>query len=118
MVSSDKDKKVNLVKIDANPTSPATEIEQALNAKFFLKTLKTFLPDGTIGFIKRIEETEVEDNEESFTIDFTRKESHAIQNFFDKDNNKFVFANRYISKIEDLTPITSWVSEIRSFFEN
>jgi predicted ATP-dependent endonuclease of OLD family len=118
IVSNDNDGRVNLVQISANPVSPATEIEHALNAKHFLTTLKTFLPNKNISFIAEYDQSTLRDHDESFMLDITKSQSQAIQSFFDEGNNKFEFANRYVFDISETTPVPTWINDIKIFFES
>lgn len=105
-----------LVNIQANPVSPATEIEDALNGKLFYETLCTFIEKypEQLGFLS---ETEYEISQESSRIALDLKLSQwiKIEQFFDLDNNKFVFSKLYAEAVNDEHVVPSWIEEIRGW---
>jgi len=107
-----------LVNIQSNPVSPATEIEDSLNGRLFLKTLRTFIDDYTdlLSFLNEISE-EVSENSTYFSLDLKSSQWSQIEEFFNKDNNKFIFAQRYVKNMNDSYSIPAWIEEIRSWLE-
>lgn len=106
--------KVSLVNIKSNPKSPRTEIEDSLNAKVFLETLKSFIEvENDLDFLTDLEAS----SEESprIALDLKRSDWKAIEAFFDKDNNKFLFAERYVSKLDENYSVPEWINEISTF---
>lgn len=111
------EKKTVLVKMDANPVSPKTEIEDALNGKLFLKTLKSF--EGGYPELREITETvEMPDSEESsyYVLDLSRSKQAILDAFFDKDNNKFRFAEKYVDNMGKNYKVPEWIEEIKAMY--
>tara|TARA_B110000503_G_scaffold134220_1_gene212878 strand:- start:71 stop:1996 length:1926 start_codon:yes stop_codon:yes gene_type:complete len=106
-----------LVNIQANPVSPATEIEDALNGKLFYETLKTFSGEHPhfLSFLDDITE-DISHECAKFALDLKTSQWELIDDFFNTDNNKFLFSQRYIEKADEYdTP--SWILEIRDWLE-
>ncbi|MER5086775.1 ATP-dependent nuclease, partial [Enterobacter vonholyi] len=105
--------KTILVKIDSNPVSPATEIEDVLNAKVYHETLLSFVPDyDYLSFISGMNAPD--EGLESFSaLDLKVSEKEAITRFFDADNNKFRFAKKYVELMSEENRIPDWINEIR-----
>jgi ABC-type Na+ transport system ATPase subunit NatA len=102
-----------LVKIDSNPVSPATEIEDVLNANVYKNTLSSFTNE--YNFLDFVETLAVADNNpESFSaFDLKPSQRDLITTFLDTGNNKFKFAERYIELLSAEDIIPSWIQEIR-----
>ncbi|MBL5926875.1 AAA family ATPase [Enterobacter asburiae] len=105
--------KTILVKIDSNPVSPATEIEDVLNAKVYHEALLSFVPDyDYLSFISGMNAPD--EGLESFSaLDLKVSEKEAITRFFDADNNKFRFAKKYVELMSEGNRIPDWINEIR-----
>lgn len=105
-----------LVSIDSNPISPETEIENGLNAFIYWETLMEFsyiYPE--LEFIRDIPPPEP--NKESYDpFNLRGSEKALITQFFDKDNNKFKFAESYIARISPDIPVPNWILELRDHF--
>jgi len=101
-----------LVNISSNPVSPKTEVEDALNGQVFLETLQSFIVDNpNLAFLENMT---CERNLNSFFgIDLRDSERKLIDKFFDTDNNKFVFANRYVKKLTHDSFVPEWIEEIQ-----
>lgn len=115
IVNVDKLRKTTLVKIDSNPVSPKTEIEDSLNGKLFVETLISFReshPD-----IENILKDISEPTEECsyFSLDLSPSKQKLLENFFDTDNNKFEFAKRYSENISDSYIIPEWIDDLKSY---
>ena len=114
-----------LVKINANPKSPKTDIEDALNGKAFYQTLKKFKDNNTeLSFINsELDISETNNNKQVISsykaLDLRQTEYEKLDEFFSKNNskNKVEFANKYteIIKKGDFK-IPSWIEEIKDFF--
>ncbi|MBH8560195.1 AAA family ATPase [Hymenobacter negativus] len=116
MVNNNATKKTILVKIDSNPVSPKTEIEDALNGKLFFDTLSTFLPDypeieNIIGGITNPSEQAC-----YFSLDLSPTKSQLLENFFDKEGVKFSFAKKYVEGISDAYEIPEWIDDLKKLF--
>lgn len=105
--------RTRLVDIQSNPKAPKTEIEDALNGKLFYETLKEFRQDypELLDFIR--EDLSVQEIPSHFALDLRPSENSKLEEFFDKDNNKFEFAKKYSDMISDdyLTP--EWIQELK-----
>jgi hypothetical protein len=110
----DKSKnKTILVDINSNPTSPATAIEDCLNGHVFHKTLLSYSNDyPSINFVNT---TPVKDkkNESGDYYDLRTTEKEAIFEFFNSNNMKFEFANKYNELIESSDVVPAWIEEIK-----
>lgn len=107
-----------LVNIQSNPVSPATEIEDSLNGKLFFETLKTFSEEyqGDLGFLDEITD-EISHESSRIALDLKNSQWQLIDQFFNTNNNKYLFSQRYIEKIGDDYEVPSWIQEIRSWLE-
>lgn len=116
MVNCIQTRSTKLVNIQANPVSPATEIEDALNGKLFYETLCSFIEKypEQLSFLK---ENEYEISQESSRIALDLKPSQwiKIEHFFDLDNNKFLFSKRYSETLNNEHAVPSWIEEIRGW---
>ena len=111
-------KDTKLVNINSNPVSPATEIETALTGSIFYKTLLSFKDDYTeeLAFLnKNIED--ISDQVSYFSLDLRDSEWESLNRFFDKDNNKYHFAKRYVQNIDEGHTIPNWILEIKKWLE-
>lgn len=116
IVNVDKLRKTALVKIDSNPVSPKTEIEDSLNGKLFVETLISFReshPD-----IENILKDISNPTEECsyFSLDLSPSKQKLLENFFDTDNNKFEFAKRYSENISDSYIIPEWIDDLKKLY--
>lgn len=117
MVNCFTDRKTKLVNIQSNPVSPATEIEDALNGQLFLDTLKSFVSQHpTLDFLDQVTD-DVEHTSTKISLDFRRSEWELIDQFFNHENNKYVFAEKYVDKMNDTHAVPGWIEEIRSWLE-
>ena len=99
-------------------SSPATEIEDCLNGKLFVETLKFFKEFQDYDYLKNILEDTKEYSEEAsyFSLNLRPSDTHILKEFFDSNNGnmKIEFAKKYVelmSKGNYQTP--SWISEIK-----
>ena len=116
IVNVEAQKKTILVKVDSNPVSPKTEIEDALNGKLFYETLKEFVaiyPDVD-NIIKDIQEPSEESS--YFSLDLSPSKKKLLENFFDSGNNKFDFANKYVGKLSDEYKVPEWIIDIKGLY--
>lgn len=116
IVNVTSSRKTDLVKISSNPVSPKTEIEDSLNGKLFYETLLTFQEDypEIENVLKDVEKP----TEEAvyFALDLSPSKLKLLDNFFDSANNKFEFAQRYVSKLDDNYEIPDWIEKIRKLY--
>ena len=106
-----------LVKITANPKSPKTDIEDALNGKLFHQVLVTFKP--TNEELSFLDEQEREESSSFSALDLRPREYEKMDQFFSKENgkNKVLFANKYVKMmqtVEHKNP--EWIEEIKKYF--
>lgn len=117
IVNVPKDNTTKLVKIESNPVSPKTEIEDCLNGWLFMETLLEFKPDypELLDFL----DESLLDSEEVvyFAFDFKQSEIKAIEDFFNLDNNKYRFAKKYSEKISNNYITPNWIKEIEDFLK-
>lgn len=114
MVAARSTKSASLVNIQSNPVSPKTEIEDVLNGKLFYETLQTFVSDNSsLGFLEDYSEATEEIS--FFALDLRDSEREAVQRFFDEGNNKFIFANKYVTGLTPEMVVPSWIAEIRDW---
>lgn len=116
----DKTKKdITLINIDSNPVSPATDIEDTLEPKTFIKVIKDFIPidDANYGFVYTKEENSK--SKCSYSVyDYTERERDALRDFFKTDNNKRKtdFAKKYIMNSVDYSKLSLY-KEIEKLFK-
>ena len=116
MVNCGTSRTTKLINIQANPVSPATEIEDALNGKLFHETLKTFSEQYPyLSFIHEMTD-EISHEPSRLALDLKESQWNSIDEFFSIDNNKYLFSQRYIEKA-DVYEIPSWILEIRGWLE-
>ncbi len=113
LVNDNSDRETKLVKINSNPVSPKTEVEDALNGKLFIETLLEFKADyPELEFLDEI--TIYKEEPSYFALDLSPSKQQKLESFFDKDNNKFRFANKYVEKITKEYSVPKWIQEIKS----
>ena len=109
----------DLVRINANPKSPKTDIEDALNGKLFHSTLLKFKDaNPELSFL---EDKEIEEKSSFSAMDLKPSEYKLMDEFFSKNKgkNKVLFAQEYVKGLQEgefKTP--DWILQIRSFFNN
>jgi len=116
MVNCSSSRTTRLVNIQSNPVSPATEIEDALNGRLFFETLCVFSSDypDKLGFLSDITE-EVTQESSKISLDLRSSQWELIDQFFNLDNNKFKFSQKYIENIGEEFEEPSWIQEIRGW---
>lgn len=108
-----------LVKIMANPKSPKTDIEDALNGRLFHQVLLTFKPaNDELSFL---DEQEREETSSYSALNLRPTEYRYVDQFFSKNQgkNKVKFANEYVKTMQTgqfKTP--DWIEEIKNFFNS
>lgn len=106
-----------LVKITANPKSPKTDIEDALNGKLFHQVLVTFKP--TNDELSFLDEQEREETSSFSALNLRPKEYEKMDLFFSKENgrNKVLFANEYVKLMQvGEYKAPEWIEEIKQYF--
>ena len=116
IVNVGADRKTKLVKIESNPVSPKTEIEDSLNGKLFYETLLDFKED--FAELENVLSDIKEPSEEAvyFALDLSPSKLKLLDNFFNTGNNKFEFANKYVSKIGTDYEVPDWIDNIKKLY--
>ncbi|KST70325.1 AAA family ATPase [Mastigocoleus testarum] len=116
IVNDESKRKTVLVKIESNPVSPKTEIEDALNGKIFFETLKEFEKTHTelSNLIKEINQPTAEST--YFSLDLSPSKQKLLETFFDTNNNKFEFAKKYSEKITSDYIVPEWIEYIKNLY--
>ncbi len=116
IVNDGSKRKTVLVKIESNPVSPKTEIEDSLNGKIFFETLKDF--ENSYAELSNITQGINEPKEEStyFSLDLSPSKQKLLENFFDTANNKFDFAKKYSEKISSEYRVPEWIEDIKKLY--
>ncbi len=111
-----QEKCIKLESTSSSNNTPATTIEDSLEPKFFIETLKSFLNDNPevedILSAPKIEHAQ----SSGFAFDLRITERDLLDKFFDSPRKKCEFAKRYCGLSKDSVP--SWVEEIRMFFNS
>lgn len=110
-------KKTQLVNISSNPKSPNTEIEDALNGLVFYKTLLQFKSkyNHLLDFLS--DDLTIDEIPSGIALNLRISDFNLIEQFFNLDDNKCVFAKKYVENLQTkkyLDP--QWISEIKEFF--
>lgn len=120
IVNISNENRTALVKINASPKAPNTDIEDVLNGIVFQKALLDLKNNGhetELGFIPETEESA--DIPSYFALDLKQSQKTQLDAFFNGDNgnNKVLFANKYVDimKVGDYT-VPNWIVEIKNFF--
>ena len=116
IVNEESKRKTTLVKIDSNPVSPKTEIEDSLNGKIFFETLREF--EETHPELSNILNGTNDPTEESvyFALDLSPSKQELLEKFFDSNNNKFDFSKKYVEKIGNTYKVPEWIEEIKKLY--
>lgn len=116
IVNIDKTRKTTLVRVDSNPVSPKTEIEDTLNGKLFYQTLKQF--EDTHSEIETIISGIEEPSEVAsfYALDLSPSKQKLLEKFFDTGNVKFEFAVRYSEKVGSKYSTPDWIEEIKKIY--
>ena len=108
-----------LVKIKANPKSPKTDIEDALNGKLFHKVLLTFkVNNEELRFLDDEERKEISSYS---ALDLRPTNYKNLDTFFSKEEgkNKINFANKYVEELKTSDYIVpGWIDEIIKYFND
>jgi hypothetical protein len=104
----------DLVGIEANPVSPPTEIEDALNGRHMFNTLKNFAPHfPDLNFIHSM--IEPFEGPSHFALDLRPSDKALVRMFFDSGNNKFDFAKKYVETLSPEMTVPTWILDIRAW---
>lgn len=114
----DNDKKdIKLVKVTDNRVYPPTEIENALDADFYVKALNKIHEAGETR-LSFIETTQLLDSYVSGGIlNINIKEQQCLNDYFDFPGKKYEFCNAYVKEINDSEEIKTpgWLRNVANF---
>lgn len=117
LVNDPSKKETKLVKISSNPVSPKTEIEDTLNGRLFLETLLEF-KDGYSQYLDILDNIgEVSEAPSYFALDLSPSKYERLEQFFNHQNNKLLFANKYVSKLTNKYSTPNWIAEIKTMYQ-
>ncbi|HCD6357295.1 TPA: hypothetical protein NDU07_005752, partial [Klebsiella variicola] len=109
-----------LAKVTDDSVYPPTEIEQALDAEFYIETLTSLYNNGEEAFSFMKKPLILQSSVSGGALDLNMTERKKITEYFDIPGKKYEFCNAYIeimSKSEYIqTP--RWLMDIRDFFQN
>lgn len=116
IVNKESIKETLLVIVDSNTVSPKTEIEDTLNGKQFYYTLKEFVDDypEIDAIINGVQEPT--EDASYFSLDLSPSKQKLLEKFFDWENIKFEFAQKYSSKIGSHYKVPKWIEEIKDLY--
>lgn len=106
-----------LVNICANPKSPNTDIEDALNGKIFKQALLHFKEEGAES-LNFLSEDAVEETASYFAMNLGPNDRPKIDAFLSENNgnNKVRFAQKYVELMRPDDVVPDWIKEIKSYF--
>lgn len=108
-----------LVDISSNPVSPATEIEDCLNPKAFIETLKIFSNEyqSIMSLIPNEEDVIDESTSSFYAMDLSPRNKKELDLFFDSEGVKFKFSKQYESLCRDAEyKRPEWICLVEQFF--
>ncbi len=115
------DDTVELVDIQAIPKEPATEIEDCLNSKLFMKTILSF-ENKYKKLLEKIPFPEnIGEGISKFELNLGPKDIKNLNKFFDIEDGdmKILFAKRYVDFLsQDEYLVPNWILELKKWFKN
>jgi predicted ATPase len=118
LLNSHTSKIATLVKTSSNQSSPKTDIEDALDGKTFIETLKKLSQDNE-QLKELIPTSQIADGESSYyALNLSPTKYSELGEFFKKfeGKNKITFAQQYVELVKPDSSIPSWIKEIKKFF--
>jgi len=112
---------VVLVSSDIGRNKPYKKVRNGtdvLNGRLFFEILKTFseqYPDF-LGFLDEVTD-DISQECSKIALDLKGSQWQLIEQFFNAENNKFLFSQRYSENIGEDYDIPSWIKEIRVWLE-
>jgi hypothetical protein len=108
------------VAINDSLTSPATEIEDCLNGKLFVETLKYFREIKEYEYLKSIIDKDAEYPEEDsyFSLNLRPSDADKLKEFFDSEDGdiKIKFAEKYVELMsQEDYQVPSWIKDIKDW---
>ncbi len=117
IVNTDQD--TILVKIQASPKAPNTDIEDALNGKIFNKVLYKLTNPKENTVYSFIKDEDKEQIASAIAMDLRESEKKKVDDFFNLNNgeNKVLFAQEYVLEMKNADyKIPNWIQEIKRYF--
>lgn len=108
---------IKLVDIEHTEKTPETEIEDALSAEPYIKTLLSIAPPEIKKLINNIS---IRDSASTsaYALDLKESERESLTNYFDSDGTKYRFAKKYVELCQsEKFQIPLWISEIAKHLE-
>jgi hypothetical protein len=116
IVNSENERKTILVKLDSNPVSPRTEIEDTLNGKLFIETLQQF-KENHPDLDEILSDIHQPPEEASYyALDLSPSKQKILEDFFNTGNNKYDFSVRYSEKISGSYLIPEWIDKLKKLY--
>ncbi len=117
LLKTENEAEIKLVQMGSNHVSPATEIEDGLNGKLFFDILLSFKESypEELNFLETI--TALENSSLSHQLECLPKDKLNLKEFFNKDNNKYLFAEKYINTISDEHSVPNWIEELKTWLK-
>ncbi|ENW8061441.1 ATP-binding protein, partial [Neisseria gonorrhoeae] len=108
------------VAINDSLTSPATEIEDCLNGKLLVETLKYFREIKEYEYLESIIDKDKEYSEEAsyFSLNLRPSEADKLKEFFDSEDGdmKIKFAEKYVELMsQEDYQVPSWIEYIKGW---
>lgn len=119
IVNNPSSRETEIVNVDSNLLSPATEIEDCLNGKLFIETLKSFRESYPI-LNSIIEKREYDECASSFSLDLRHSGQEILKNFFDLEEGimKIKFAKKYTELLSESYNVPSWILKIKEWINS
>ncbi|MCC3717066.1 ATP-binding protein [Rouxiella badensis] len=108
---------INLVKVTDDSVYPPTEIEQALNADFYIEALRVLYNKGET-FLSFMQNPQLmESTVSGGTLNLNIKEQKNLEYYFELPGKKYEFCNTYIEILEGSEEIKTpvWLMEVADF---
>ncbi|MEY7803107.1 hypothetical protein AB9D85_07505, partial [Escherichia coli] len=109
---------ISLVKVTDDRVYPPTEIEQSLNADFYVKTLKMLYTKGetSLSFMETPQLMESSVSGGALNLNITEKK--AIEDYFELPGKKNEFCEKYLEILANSNEIKTpdWLLNVARFF--
>ena len=109
-----------LAKVTDDSVYPPTEIEQALDADFYIETLRSLYNNGEEAFSFMKNPSVLQSSVSGGALDLNITERKKITEYFDTPGKKYEFCKTYIEIMSESEYIQTpgWLMDIRDFFQN
>ncbi|HED3136722.1 AAA family ATPase [Citrobacter farmeri] len=108
-----------LAKVTDDSVYPPTEIEQALDAEFYIETLASLYNKGEEAFSFMKNPLILESSVSGGALDLNLTERNKITEYFDTPGKKYEFCNAYVEVMSESQYIQTpgWLIDIRDFLK-